>query len=140
MKKTKYTILLSKLRKEISIIESQRKKKRWKPHQKIMIDFINSVSKTVEFEHNNKKIVLHIGDIKKGFMHILLRHYGDNLSAIDIINIFEIIKRGIPLTNNQLSNNKLIGYSLIKKSNRLQIILKPTKDNSLIITYYSKSD
>ena len=64
-----YSERLAKLKKNIKAIESTRKKKRWKPNQKIVIDFINGVNKNAEFLINNKKVILKLGNSKKGFKH-----------------------------------------------------------------------
>ncbi len=71
----KYSELLSKLQNDIVKISHARKKKRWKLNQKVMIDFINGVTKKAVFEVNGKKIVLFKGDDRKGFKHILKKHY-----------------------------------------------------------------
>lgn len=89
---SKYISLLEKLRKEIKIIESVKHKKRWKPYQKIMIEYINGTTKKAIFEKRWAKIILSEGDKKKGFIHILLGHYKTNdLEAMDIINILKLI-------------------------------------------------
>ena len=135
-----YLNLLQKLRADIKVIESKKSKKRWKPYQKSMIDFINGATKKVVFEKDNKKIVLAKGDIKKGFIHILLRHYKKNdLEAMDIINIFEIYDRGIKLSNNGVSNTHLEVYMKLSKGKDLRLILNPIKNNSWIITAYKKN-
>jgi len=68
---SQYSEKLARLKKEIITIENARKKKRWKPYQKIMIDFINGVTQKAEFQINNMKIILYVGDEEKGFKHIL---------------------------------------------------------------------
>ena len=98
-----YSERLAKLKKEIKAIESARKKKRWKPNQKIIIDYINGVTKQAEFIINTQKIILKDGDSNKGFIHIIERHYcrgcPGELDAIDIINLSEVISRGIKLND-----------------------------------------
>ena len=56
---------LARLKKEISLIASKSKKKKFKRNQKIMIDFINAVTSYAEFEVDSKKIFLRVGDEKK---------------------------------------------------------------------------
>ena len=113
-----YSERLAKLKKEIKAIESARKKKRWKPNQKIIIDYINGVTKQAEFIINTQKIILKDGDSNKGFIHIIERHYcrgcPGELDAIDIINLSEVISRGIKLNDIGISNKKLNVYQLNK--------------------------
>jgi len=137
---SQYSEKLARLKKEIVAIENARKKKRWKPYQKIMIDFINGVTPRAEFQINNMKILLYIGDEKKGFKHILLKHYHPNdLKALDIINIYETVKRGIKLANAGVSNSNLDVYRFLKSNNDFRLVLKPQKDNSWIVTFYRKT-
>ena len=137
---SQYSEKLAQLKKEIVAIENARKKKRWKPYQKIMIDFINGLTKTAEFQINEMKIILYSGDEKKGFKHILLKHYRSNdLTAIDIINIYEIAKRGIKLGTEGVSNDDLDVYIFLKNDNNFRLVLKPQKNNSWVVTFYRKS-
>jgi len=137
---SQYSEKLARLKKEIITIENARKKKRWKPYQKIMIDFINGVTQKAEFQINNMKIILYVGDEKKGFKHILLKHYHPNdLSALDIVNIYEIAKRGYKLANEGVSNENLDVYRFLKSDNDFRLVLKPQKDNSWVVTFYRKT-
>jgi hypothetical protein len=131
---------LAQLKKEIVSIENARKKKRWKPYQKTMIDFINGVTQKAEFNINDMHIILHLGDEKKGFKHILLKHYQPNdLTVLDIINMYEIVKRGIKLGNEGVSNDSLDVYMFLKNDNNFRLVLKPQKSNSWVVTFYRKS-
>jgi hypothetical protein len=137
---SQYSEKLAQLKKEIVAIENARKKKRWKPYQKIMIDFINGLTKTAEFQINEMKIILYSGDEKKGFKHILLKHYrSDDLTAIDIINMYEIAKRRIKLGTEGVSNDGLDVYMFLKNDNNFRLVLKPQKNNSWVVTFYRKS-
>ncbi len=137
---SQYSEKLARLKKEIIAIENARKKKRWKPYQKIMIDFINGVTQKAEFQINNMKIILYVGDEKKGFKHIVLKHYHPNdLTALDIINIYEIAKRGIKLANAGVSNDNLDVYRFLKSDNDFRLVLKPQKNNSWVVTFYRKT-
>jgi hypothetical protein len=137
---SQYSEKLAQLKKEIVAIENARKKKRWKPYQKIMIDFINGLTKTAEFQINEMKMILYLGDEKKGFKHILLKHYRSNdLTAIDIINMYEIAKRGIKLGTEGVSNDGLDVYMFLKNDNNFRLVLKPQKSNSWVVTFYRKS-
>lgn len=74
---SKYSEQLGRLKKEISIIQSKKKVK-FKKHQKDMISFIHRTITNVEFKVGEKTILLEMGDDKKGFRHILERHYNQN--------------------------------------------------------------
>jgi DNA polymerase III epsilon subunit-like protein len=134
-----YLQRLARLRSEIATIK-QRRKKKFKKDQQIMIDFINGATKYALFEVSGTKIYLRRGDTKKGFEHILLRHYCDKcpgeISTMDILNMVDVVKRGIKLANVGVSNNNLIVFQQIKGSKQLKIVLKPIGDNNLVITLY----
>ncbi|MCT7406540.1 MULTISPECIES: hypothetical protein [Aliarcobacter] len=136
-----YSERLAKLKKEIKAIESARKKKRWKPNQKIIIDYINGVTKQAEFIINTQKIILKDGDSNKGFIHIIERHYcrgcPGELDAIDIINLSEVISRGIKLNDIGISNKKLNVYQLNKNGKILKVVLNPNSFGELVVTYYN---
>jgi len=137
---SQYSEKLAQLKKEIVAIGNARKKKRWKPYQKAMIDFINGVTTKVEFQVNDMTILLYLGDEKKGFKHILLKHYHPNdLTALDIVNIYEIANRGIKLASEGVSNDNLDVYMFLKNDNNFRLVLKPQRDNSWIVTFYRKS-
>ena len=103
---SKYSEKLAQLKKEIVSIENVKKKKRWKPYQKTMIDFINGVTQKAEFNIND--------------MH-------------------EIVKRGIKLGNEGVSNDSLDVYMFLKNDNNFRLVLKPQKSNSWVVTFYRKS-
>ena len=136
-----YSERLAKLKKEIKAIESARKKKRWKPNQKIIIDYINGVTKQAEFIINTQKIILKDGDSNKGFIHIIERHYcrgcPGELDAIDIINLSEVISRGIKLNDIGISNKRLNVYQLNKNGKILKVVLNPNSFGELVVTYYN---
>lgn len=135
-----YEQLLKKLKNEIATIESSRRKKRWKPHQKIMVDFINGATSKAVFTTKDITITLFKGDSKKGFMHILLKHYQENdLKAMDIVNIFDIYLQGIELANEGVSNKHFIVYMKLSNLKELRLILNPINDNNLVVTAYRKS-
>ena len=136
-----YSERLAKLKKEIKAIESARKKKRWKPNQKIIIDYINGVTKQAEFIIITQKIILKDGDSNKGFIHIIERHYcrgcPGELDAIDNINLSEVISRGIKLNDIGISNKKLNVYQLNKNGKILKVVLNPNSFGELVVTYYN---
>jgi len=142
MKKTNfiYLSLLKQLKHEISLIEKLKTKKKWKPYQKIVIDYINGASKYAIYEHNNEKIILADGDPKKGFIHILLGHYKKNeLEAMDIVNIFEIFIRGIKLESEGVSNPNLTVYMKLQDQKDLRLVLNKKSDKSWVVSAYRKN-
>lgn len=136
-----YLERLAKLKKEIYLISSKSKKskkKKFKHNQKIMIDFINSATDYAEFTVNSKKIFLRVGDEKKGFRHILEKHYCSGcpgeITAKEILNIIDIVERGIKLNEEGNTNSDLVVYQRMDTQHRL--VLKPIDMDSLIITMY----
>ena len=78
-------------------------------------------------------------DDRKGFKHILKKHYVKNdLETIDIINIAEVVQRGIKLSKKGVSNSALTVYMSLKKQKEHRLVLKDMKDDSFVITYYKK--
>lgn len=76
-----YSERLAVLKKDIARIRGEkksRKNKKFNINEKIMIDFINGVTKQAEFEVDSQKI-LRVGDDIKGFRHILEAHYWSSL-------------------------------------------------------------
>lgn len=130
---------LTRLRSEIATIKQKRKKK-FKKDQQIMINFINGVTEYALFEVGVKKIYLRRGDEKKGFKHILRRHYCagclGELSTMDILNMINVVKKGIKLANVGVNNDHLIVYKQIKGLDQLKLVLKPIGDNELVVTLY----
>ena len=130
---------LAKLRSEISKIKKSKKRK-FNKEQQIMINFINGVTSSAEFKIKDITIILKRGDSKKGFQHILERHYCNGcrgeLSATDIINIIDVYKRGIRLSEQGVSNKNLIVYKKIKGLDQLKLVLKPIGKNKYVVTLY----
>jgi hypothetical protein len=134
-----YSGRLAILKKEIAVIRKKLKKKKFKKEQQIMIDFINGVTPHAEFNVNDKKIFLYKGDAKKGFQHILERHYcigcTGEVSTMEILNMMDIVRRGIKLENKGVTNNNLIVYYRMDTQHKL--VLKPNSDNEFVVTMYS---
>jgi len=135
-----YSERLATLKREISIIHTKKSKK-FKKDQQIMIDFINGITLHAIFTFQEKNIFLYKGDEKKGFRHILEKHYCKDcpgkVTAIDILNMIDIVKKGLKLANKGVSNKKLIVYQRIKGLDHYKLILKPNEDGDLIVTMYS---
>ena len=133
-----HTQKLQQLQKEIQLIYSRKKKKRLKPHQKIMLDFINGATKKAIFQIQSQKVILFMGDEKKGFIHILKHYKANDLEALDILNIAEVIERGMLLANEGVSNNTMKVYRQLKGLKDLRLILKKSKDDDWIVSFYKK--
>jgi len=136
--KMSHTQKLEKLQKEIKLIYSRRKKKRLKPNQKMMLDFINGATNKAIFHINSQKVTLFMGDEKKGFIHILKHYKANDLEAIDILNIAEVIERGMLLANEGVTNNAMKVYRQLKGMKDLRLILKQEKDGDWIVSFYKK--
>jgi len=133
-----YSEKLAKLKREIKTISERKKKKRWKPNQKIMIDFINGVTLEAAFTIKEQQIILFKGDEKKGFRHILEKHYQNDLEAMDIINIVVSIEQGIKLANEGVTNENLEVYMHLKNNKEFRLVLKQMEENLWIVTFYRK--
>jgi hypothetical protein len=134
-----YSERLAKLKKEIAIIESK-KNTNFKKHQKEMIKFIHGRIDKVEFEVNNKTIILEMGDEKKGFRHILEKHFNPNdLETMDILNLPIIFKNALQLSQIGISNNALSVYKMLKNQKDLRLVTDETKTDKLVVTSYRKN-
>lgn len=135
-----YAQKLQQLKHEISII-GKKIKGNFKSHQKKMIKFINGVTNKVEFEVLGKTIILEKGDSKKGFKHILEKHYGPNdLETMDILNLPMMFKKdAIKMANHGVSNNALTAYKRLKNQKEHRLIVDETKSNKLVVTTYRKT-
>lgn len=103
-----------------------------------MIDFINAVTRYAEFEVDSKKILLREGDDKKGFRHILEKHYckgcKGEVTTKEILNIIDIIERGIKLNEVGNTNSDLVVYQRTDTQHKL--VLKPIGEDAYIVTMY----
>lgn len=135
-----YSERLNKLKKEFSVIK-EKKSKKFKKHQQAIYDFVNGLTPHAMFEVKGKKIYLLKGDSKKGFQHILESHYckgcRGELSAIDILNMIDIIERGIKLANKGVTNSNLEVFYKTGKSKHYKLVLKPGNPHDYLITTYS---
>lgn len=134
-----YSEKLAKLKKEIAIIESK-KSTNFKKHQKDMIKFIHGKINKVEFTVNDKIILLKMGDEKKGFRHILEKHYHLNdLETMDILNLPIIFKNAIQLNQLGVSNNELSVYKMEKNQKDLRLVTNEIDIDKLVVTSYKKT-
>jgi hypothetical protein len=135
---SQYSELLDKLKKEISVI--RKKKSKFNKHQKIMIDFINGVTDSAIFNINGITIELGKGDDKKGFKHIILKHYHSNdLEAMDILNIIDTYVRGLKLHTIGVGNPYLSAYAITKNQKEFRLIIDENEKPHFVITSYRKT-
>jgi len=135
-----YSEKLATLKREFKQIQDSQRKP-LKLNQKIIYDFVNGVTKNAEFDLNGLSVILKKGDAKKGFMHILLKHYSTNcvgcITAKDILNMSIMIERGIKLNQEGVSNQSLVVYRHMKNGVNHNIVLKKEIDDKLVVTMYS---
>ncbi|RXK11131.1 hypothetical protein [Halarcobacter bivalviorum] len=138
-----YQQRLAKLKRELSIEVTKRKKKKKKftPNQEIMINFINNVTKNATFYIKDMKIILRKGHTGAGFQHILEKHYCNEcpgrITLSDILNMDLIIQRGLKLNSVGVTNPDNIVINYKNRDKEHNIILKSENENELVVSFYS---
>lgn len=138
-----YQQRLAKLKRELSIEVTKRKKKKKKftPNQLIMINFINNVTKNATFYIKDMKIILRKGHTGAGFQHILEKHYCNEcpgrITLSDILNMDLIIQRGLKLNSVGVTNPDNIVINYKNRDKEHNIILKSENENELVVSFYS---
>lgn len=132
------------LKNEISeFVKNERVKKRTlKNEQQIMYDFILGKRDIAQFDLDGKQFFLNKGNKDFGLMHIICRHYGENiegkLTFRDILNIYQTLRFGREITDVELNNEHNDGIIReINDEKSLKIFFRREKNGSFIITYYS---
>ncbi len=135
-----YAKKLASLRKELSEIRKalRKKKKDFNENQQKMYDFINGKREIAQLSIKGSQYFLKRGNEKKGFMHILLRHYGEEckegcLSARNILNIATTIKMGSPY---QSEKNDYLTISNTFENGRFIVVLSKDRNGHWIVSYY----
>jgi hypothetical protein len=135
-----YAKKLASLRKELSEIRKnlRKKKKDFNENQQKMYDFINGKRNIAQFGIKGSQYFLKKGNEEKGFMHILLRHYGEGckegcLSARNILNIATTIKMGSPY---QSEKNDYLTISNTFEHGRFIVVLSKDRNGHWIVSYY----
>ena len=135
-----YAKKLALLRKELSMIRValRKKKKDFNENQLKMYDFINGKRDIAQFGIRGSQYFLKKGNRDKGFMHILLRHYGEDctegcLSAKNILNIATTIKMGSPY---QSDKNDYLTISNTFDHGRFLVVLSKDRNGHWIVSYY----
>ena len=142
-----YSERLATLKREISYIEqakrkggNRKKSKLFKKHQKEMIEFIHGRINRVELIVSGKVIVLEKGDSKKGFKHILEKHYKHNdLEAMDILNLPVMFKHAIQLSEEGVSNGYLTVYRRLENQKEHKLITDENRNDKLVVSTYRKT-
>ena len=139
---SKYSERLNRLKRETNEIKANRKKKSLKSDQQIIYNFIHGVTKEAKYYFKIKDItvILKKGDEKKGFRHILERHYCQGckgeISANDILNFFMMIERGVEVNSN---NPPLLAFRHLKGQERHFIVLNPIDDEkTFVVSFYNE--
>ncbi len=135
-----YAKKIGALRKEFSQIQTDlREKKRClNENQQKVYDFVMAKSEIIQFNINHKQYFIKRGNENKGFMHILLRHYGEEcegrLTAKDILNIATTIKMGSPYVSEK---NGYLSISNEFNGVRYIIVLSQDRNGHWVVSYYS---
>lgn len=133
-----YTHKLQLLQREFIHIKKNAKWK-FEPHQQAVYEFVVQGKKEVRFEIKGDVIVLRKGNEDFGFMHLMLRHYGDEceggITALDILKMGNVIKSGIEIP----AKKNRIKYIQNKNNEKYTIILSK-KGGYLIFTFFSSKN
>ena len=135
-----YAIKLAHLKKEFSEIQTKlrQKKKSFNENQQKVFDFVMGKREVIQFSINDKQYFIKKGNEYKGFMHILLRHYGEEcegkLTATNILNIATTIKMGVPY---QSEKNDYVSISNEFNKVRYIVVVSKDKNGHWIVTFYS---
>ncbi|QFR49700.1 hypothetical protein FJR48_08120 [Sulfurimonas lithotrophica] len=133
-----YSEQLAKLKKELAVIMSKKTKK-LSSSQKSIYLFIQGKTDRATFNCADKTVVLMAGDDKKGFRHILEKHfYPNDLEAMDILNMMDICKRGMKLNEVGVSNQDLTVYMSLKNQKEHRLVLNEVRKNFFVVTAYKK--
>jgi len=132
-----YNKRLSKLQNEFV---SLKKNSKWKfdPQQQAIFSFVTQRLTAITFQVSSYNVTLKVGNKNFGFMHLLLRHYGENcdgsVTALDILKIGNVIRANIELTANKSNRKKFIQN---KNGECYTVILEEKSPNDLVFTFYS---
>ena len=135
-----YAIRLSKLKIEFNEIETKlrKKKKKFNENQQKVYDFVIYKKDIIQFSINQEQFFIKKGNEYKGFMHILLRHYGEEcegkLTATNILNIATTIKMG---TYYKSEKNDYMTISNNFNGTRYKIVFSKEINGNWIVSYYS---
>ena len=135
-----YATKLAQLKEEFSEIQTKlrQKKKYFNENQQKVFDFVMGRRELIQFSINQQQYFIKKGNEHKGFMHILLRHYGEEcegqLTAINILNMATTIKMG---SLYQSEKNEYMSISNEFNGTRYIVVLSRDKNGHWVVTYYS---
>ena len=135
-----YARKLAKLRQELSEIQThlRQNKKSFNENQQKVYDFIIAKRDIIQFDINGKQYFVKKGNEQKGFMHILLRHYGEecegHLTAKNILNMATTILMG---SMYQSEKNDYLSIGNTFNNERFVIVLSKDRNGHWVVTYYS---
>lgn len=146
-----YFRLLKSLQKELSEREKNNRKKNYSfnNNQQSIYNFVMGRKSIIQLDINGKQFFMKKGTSKKGFMHILLRHYVPSdsktekegmICANDILNISNVIRNGERLEEYEIKDDDLKdkeGYKQHKNGKKHLVILNKDKNGNWFITYYT---
>ncbi len=138
-----YQELLNKLRHDISKLNLNRKK--LKPEQKAMLDFIEAKQKQAQFQKNGTIVILKREKLKKneGFEHILKRHYSNEctgkLTPREVLNLgFYLQKEETDYATDYEQNDRAnIAYDFYRQELRLRITMYKDGLINRVLGYFS---
>ena len=137
---SQYAHKLAKLRKELSDIQTnlRKNKKSFNQNQQKVYDFVIAKRDIIQFDIEGKQYFVKKGNEKKGFMHLLLKHYGEEcegcLTARNILNMSTTIKMG---SIYQSEKNDYLSISNTFNNERFVIVLSKDRNGHWVVTYYS---
>lgn len=110
-----------------------------------MYDFMRNRKQIAQFYKNGEIILLNRGDLKRGFEHILDRHYCQSCSGIvtarELLNIDTVLQKGRNLTTYEMNDRDAgaQGYEHITEAGvRLRLIIAPDKHLvKRVVTFFS---
>lgn len=146
-----YNKLLTQLQIEVSQRQKNNYQKGYKftENQQKIFDLIVGKKEIAQFNIDNRQFFLKTGIKEKGLVHILLRHYvhhndkgtkDGEVYALDILNIANVIEKGIPMSEYEITDNETmekIGYKQQKGDRTYFVILNKERNGNWFITFYS---
>ena len=132
-----YKIKFQKLQREFLSIK-QANKWKFELHHQAIYDFVVHEKRYVEFCINDYDIIIRKGNKDFGFMHFILRHFGNDsdgeIKALDILKLGNVIKQDITIPAK--SRNRIV-FIQNKNNIKYTVILKKEKSGKLLFNFFS---